>query len=144
MSIDTKKTLTVEQLDALMVPGEMVHTFIQAGSGPLLGADWKRSELLALAAENGAELAGDAATAMKHGAAVWDSRDGRKFPVFVATKPTGEEAENIIPFPVAPRPHAPTKTCPVCRGKGVESERIGRMYSEITCRTCRGEGKVNP
>jgi hypothetical protein len=47
----------------------------------LLGADWKRDEILKAAA-NGAELSGEAATRMKHGAVVW-SQD--KQPIFVET-----------------------------------------------------------
>jgi len=75
--------LTSDELDEMMPPGEYVHTFMQA-NGPglmLLGADWKRDEILKAAA-NGAELSGEAATRMKHGAVVWNED---KQPVFVAT-----------------------------------------------------------
>ncbi len=74
--------LSPQELDALMPSGEYVHTFIQ--SGPiLLGADWNRAEILK-AAERGAELSGDQATAMKHGAVVWNEN---KEPVFIETVP---------------------------------------------------------
>jgi len=72
--------LSPEELDAMMPPGEYVHTIMQGGP-VLIGADWKRSEIIE-AARRGAELSGEAATAMKHGAVVWDN-DGD--PVFVET-----------------------------------------------------------
>jgi len=84
MSTDTKErvNLTPEQLDAMMLEGDHVHTFIQTNSGMLLGADWDRKDILE-AAKRGAELSGDAATAMKHGAVVWHENGT---PVFVETK----------------------------------------------------------
>ena len=78
-----KEKITVEQLDAMMTPGKYVHTFIQAENGALVGADRERSTLLASAIRWGAELAGDAATAMKHGAVVHSA----SFPMFVETIP---------------------------------------------------------
>jgi hypothetical protein len=54
------------------------------------------------------------------------------------------EPENIVRFPVDPRTLERGKTCATCKGKGVEAARIGRMYSEITCRACRGSGKERP
>lgn len=72
--------ITAEQLDAIMPPGEYVHTFMQAGM-TLFGADWRRSEILELA--HSAELAGPQATAMNHGALVWQGKQ----PIFVETDP---------------------------------------------------------
>ena len=74
--------LTLEQLDAMMPEGDKVHTFIQSRTGILFGADWDRSDLLK-EAERGAELSGESATKMGHGAVVW-REDGT--PVFVETK----------------------------------------------------------
>ncbi len=84
-----KAHLTPEQLDAIMPAGQMVHTFMEAGN-MLLGAEWERQKLLKEAKENGAELAGEQATALKHGAVVWIMRGTNRIPVFVATK---EEAQ---------------------------------------------------
>jgi len=76
-------TLTPEQLDAMMLPGEEVHTFMQAGS-VILGAHWNRKEILDAARKNGAELSGETATKMLHGAVTWDDE---KRVVFIETAP---------------------------------------------------------
>lgn len=82
--------ITPEELDALMPEGDQVHTYIQAGF-TLIGGDWERASILKKAKEYGAELAGEHAAAMGHGAAFY-RKDGS--PVFVATKPTeGEKNE---------------------------------------------------
>ena len=77
-------TLTPDEVDALMPPGDDVHTLIQAGSA-LIGADWSRSQILAAAASGGAELAGESATAMNHGIVIWQGDGDDMTPVFVAT-----------------------------------------------------------
>lgn len=85
MSDDTEIVkLTPEELDAMMPPGENVHTFLQAGP-ILLGADWARGEILQCARRRPAELAGKEATGMKHGAVVWQLLEGRETPVFIET-----------------------------------------------------------
>lgn len=48
----------------------------------LLGADWKRTEILKAAKERGAELSGEQATKAKHGAVVWNEDNT---PVFIET-----------------------------------------------------------
>lgn len=68
MSEERVKLSRIEA-DALLKPGKMVHTFMQAG-GPgliLIGADWDREDILCLADKGRVELAGEAATKMKHG-----------------------------------------------------------------------------
>lgn len=77
--------LSRAEADSLMPDGEYVHTFMQATAPGLvlLGADWKRSEILELADLGKVELAGESATRMNHGIAA-HSPDGV---VFVATKP---------------------------------------------------------
>ena len=85
-------TLTPEQLDAMMPPGEEVHTFMQAGYA-ILGAHWNRKEILDAARKNGAELSGDAATKMRHGAVTWDDE---KRAVFIETAPN-EKGEPLPP-----------------------------------------------
>lgn len=74
--------LTPELLDALMPPGEYVHTLVSTDDGTLLGADWKRSEILEAAAARGIERSGQMARAMNHAAAI---RNELNTPVFVAT-----------------------------------------------------------
>ena len=46
---------------------EYIHTFRQGPVGVLIGADWKRSDLLKAFQEYQPELSGEQATAMKHG-----------------------------------------------------------------------------
>ena len=88
MMSNERVKLTPEELDALMPEGEFVHTFIQPNNSPvLLGADWSRKQIIEAARKDGAELSGEQATAMLHGALVWDG----KTPVFVATKPKRKE-----------------------------------------------------
>jgi hypothetical protein len=58
--------LTRDEAAKLLTPGESVHTFKQAGP-VLIGADWRRNDLLKLADRYGAELSGEQATAMGHG-----------------------------------------------------------------------------
>jgi DnaJ-class molecular chaperone len=49
---------------------------------------------------------------------------------------------NIIPFRPPGTSTILTQQCRACNGKGVEGMRIGRMYSEITCRVCKGSGET--
>jgi hypothetical protein len=86
-SADDRIVLTPEQLDAMMPPGERVHTFMQGGPA-IIGCDRDRSEILKAARERGAELSGKAATSMKHGAVIW-AED--RTPVFVATLPNDRD-----------------------------------------------------
>lgn len=77
-----RKKLTVTEAEAMLAPGDYVHTFI-GGNSLLLGADWKRTEILAAFNEHGAELSGKIATSMDHSVCF---HDGHHW-VFVATKP---------------------------------------------------------
>lgn len=70
---DERVKLSRAEADALLKPGAMVHTFMQTG-GPgliLIGADWDREDILDLADKGRVELAGEAATKMKHGIAAF-------------------------------------------------------------------------
>lgn len=83
-TMDTNRLiLNRESADKLMAPGEYVHTFMQAAAPTLvlIGADRKREEILALADVGKVELAGPAATRMRHGL-VAETQHGH---VFVAT-----------------------------------------------------------
>jgi hypothetical protein len=84
---DDRKPLSRDDVDKLLAPGDRVHTFKQAGP-VLVGCDWDREDLLAQAERGGAELAGEQATAMKHGVVVWDG----KVPTFCATANAKSEA----------------------------------------------------
>lgn len=88
-SADDRVKLTSEQLDAMMPPGQRVHTFKQGGLA-IIGCDLDRSEILKAASERGAELSGNVATSMKHGAVIWDEH---KTPVFVETLPNAEVSD---------------------------------------------------
>lgn len=60
-----------------------VHTYRQAGGGgPLIGADWGHEKILAAIQKHGVELAGEVATAMKHGLTLCDDTGW----LFIATK----------------------------------------------------------
>ena len=72
--------LNRNKVDELLKPGEFVHTFVQAGP-VLVGADWKRSELLEMVEKNTAELSGDQASSMHHGVVIWNGKQ----PVFCET-----------------------------------------------------------
>lgn len=84
------RPLTPEELDSIMPPGELVHTLI-GGGFTVIGCEMERTKILQLAREHGAELAGETATAMKHGAAIYDP-SGR--PTFVETD---EAALSLLP-----------------------------------------------
>lgn len=88
MADDKPTKLTPEELDALMPEGDMVHTFMNPTASMLIGADWKRSKILE-AAKKRCELSGEQATAMKHGAVIWNEDNQ---PVFIETKGTDEPA----------------------------------------------------
>ena len=78
---EKKRTLTLDELDAIMTPGDLVHTFIGGGIC-ILGCEMEREEILRLAKEYGAELAGPGASSMGHGAAVYNEAG---MPTFVET-----------------------------------------------------------
>ena len=79
-----KTILSAEQAEAMLADGEDVHAFVNPGVNVLLGADWGREEVLQyLKTATSIELAGPAATRMKHGLAV----HGDRGLVFFATKP---------------------------------------------------------
>ena len=81
MAEDERKYLSVAELDEMMTKGKDVHTFVNP-NGMLLGCDMRREKILKIARDNIAELSGEMATRMDHGALVWD---GKK-PIFVETK----------------------------------------------------------
>lgn len=80
---DERRKISVDEFKSLLdVKGGRVHTFRNPGANLLLGADWDLEDAIAAAEKHGAELAGEGATAMRHGAVVIDDRG----PVFFATK----------------------------------------------------------
>lgn len=80
MSTEERVKLTVEQLESILPDKDDVHTFMQGGFA-LIGADWSKDEVLKEAAEFSAELSGETATAMGHGAVIMSGRGA----VFVET-----------------------------------------------------------
>lgn len=88
MSDEQKVLLTPAEAIALLAEGEEVHAFVNPQASVLLGADWSREDAVAyINAADSRELAGPAATRMKHGLAV----HGNRGLVFFATKPTAED-----------------------------------------------------
>lgn len=77
---DEKVILTAEQAKQLLPAKEYIHTF-RSAPGILVGADWKKTELEAEIEKCCCELAGPAATEMKHGLCI--HVDGK--PLFVET-----------------------------------------------------------
>lgn len=79
---DDRTELTVDQADAMLVPGDTVHAIRDAGPA-LIGGDWSRKQVLALIKKHGAELAGPQASAMNHAVVVVDNAG----PVWFETTP---------------------------------------------------------
>jgi hypothetical protein len=81
---DGRTQLTFDEAVALLPDGDDIHTFLDSPIG-LIGADWRRQQILDLFCEGQPELSGERATAMRHGLVVQrDADDGG--PVFIATK----------------------------------------------------------
>lgn len=81
INMNDKVLITKEQAMNLIVEGDDVHTFKQAGR-MLLGADWSREAIAkGLEESEQIELAGDNAKSMKHAVVFYD----RSGPVFVET-----------------------------------------------------------
>lgn len=74
-----------------MLPdGDYVHTFVNAGPGVLIGADWERESVLERFRDKEKqppELSGPMATNAGHGICFWDKNHW----VFVATKEVAVE-----------------------------------------------------
>jgi hypothetical protein len=94
---DERVSLTPDQLEEMMIVRDSeeghkdVHTFSQDPNLPnvLLGCDMRPKEILHFARAYGAELSGELATSMKHGAVVFRGKD-RTNPLFIETKPAEE------------------------------------------------------
>lgn len=71
-----RKKLTVEQAEALLPDGDVLHTFRQPRDGILVGADWEKSRIIERFKTNGVELAGFTARSMNHGLASFDEALG--------------------------------------------------------------------
>ena len=81
-----KEFVTYDQAVSMLPDGDDIHTFKNSGLA-LLGADWRRSQVLDFFREHEGEieLSGATATAMGHGLAHEQSR------LFFATKKGGGE-----------------------------------------------------
>ena len=79
---DLPELLTYDEAVALLPGKERIHTFLDGGLA-IIGADWDRSDVLALLARTDRrEVTGPAAQSMGHGLAAL--RDGE--PVFIETR----------------------------------------------------------
>ena len=83
---DEKVYITFEDAVELMVDDDYVHTF-RNPAGIMLGADHSRSELLDKMKRSKLELAGEMATAMRHGLVMTDETG----PLFIETKEQEED-----------------------------------------------------
>jgi len=81
---EERVVLTIEQAENLIADGEYVHTFRQGGF-MLIGADWKREDILEALKIYPPELSGVSATSIGHGLVFIDKAG----PVFVETKTNG-------------------------------------------------------
>jgi hypothetical protein len=87
---DEPVLLTPEQAEALLPDGGDIHTFLNPG-GMLLGADWRREQVLELLrTSDRREVTGPAAQSMGHGLCAFRD-DG--VPVFIETRRETTESE---------------------------------------------------
>jgi len=73
--------LTFEEAEKMLPDGDWVHTF-RGGGNMMIGADWKREDVLSVMKTSKPELSGEMATSMGHGL-VFEDKFGF---VFVQTK----------------------------------------------------------
>lgn len=78
---DEREYLTFEQAEAMLPDGDDIHTF-RNGSGMLIGADWRREQVIEALRQYKPELSGETATRMNHGIYLEDAHG----PLFIATK----------------------------------------------------------
>jgi len=84
MADNERVYVSPSEAKAMLADGDSVHCFLNPG-GILLGADWSREDVHAyLDAAETIELAGEPATAMKHGLVARQPRDDWHF---FATRP---------------------------------------------------------
>lgn len=86
MTMSERQQLTVVQAVSMLPVCEYVHTF-RGGRGVMVGADWKRSDVVAHITEHGAELAGENATRMGHGIVILEPDGGALFVETQAVQP---------------------------------------------------------
>ena len=82
--------LTADEAIAMLPDGEEIHTFRNPAGGILVGCDWSRTKLIeAILSTDFRELAGEQATAMKHGLCIRYHGE----PLFIETATTNGEPE---------------------------------------------------
>jgi len=91
---EKRQFLTPLEAIALLPDGDEVHTFRNPGAGMLIGADWKRSEVIKALSESGPneiEIGGDECQRMEHAIVLWD---GDSRPLFIANRPLIAQKES--------------------------------------------------
>lgn len=83
-----KRILTTEEAKALLPDKEYIHTFRSSVPNVLIGADWRKQDVLDAIGVCQCELAGAAAKGVDHGLCI--HVDG---PLFVETRPFDESTE---------------------------------------------------
>ncbi len=61
-----------EQAQAMLPPGDFIHTFVSPTGGLLVGADWSREDVLEAMKEFGVMKSGEGAESMNHGLVFFD------------------------------------------------------------------------
>jgi hypothetical protein len=77
-----RKFLTTEEAAAMLPDGDDIHVFLNSNSGVMIGADWRRHQVIELFNEHKPEIAGPMARASGHGIAVMRGTDR----LFIATR----------------------------------------------------------
>jgi hypothetical protein len=86
---NNRHKLSLSEAEAMLPEGDDIHTF-RGGGAMLIGADWRRKQILCAIEKHGAELSGPTATAMRHGLVLFDDRGA----LFIATR----EASSVPEF----------------------------------------------
>jgi len=79
------KNFTKQQAILALPEGEDVHVQMNPGENILIGADWKKEDIIKMIEEHETEVGGDICIGMGHGIVIWyEGRDKR--PMFVEHK----------------------------------------------------------
>lgn len=77
---DERVVVPFEEAVAMLPDGDDIHTF-RSSPMCLIGADWRREQIIEAIRDGGVELAGPTATSMGHGLVLCNDRT-----LFIATK----------------------------------------------------------
>ena len=96
MSGGERKSVDADTAIAALPDGDDVHTFMQGGTGMLLGADWSREDIAAaLRKAERIDVTGDQAQSMRHGLAIRHPRADAW--LFIETRERTDSTAGISP-----------------------------------------------